>query len=207
MPPIPKIQPKTISKSSPSTPSSASPAGRNLQEGEKGKPGSNQSNSGGPSGDDSEEKKFTITESILIMSYIGITDIIGIILVCFALDDFGIIDLLAFPVTQLYFRAKKAKATADLIGGILELVPYVGALPIRSIAVGMTIYAENHPKQVAKATAAVGKVANVASNVPGVVGAAGKAVSIAGKVADTAGKVKTGMGGGGAEDSDYAEAA
>ncbi len=93
-----------------------------------------------------EGKKISIVESLLLVMYIGLTDLIGIVLVFFGLDDFFILDILTFPVTQLYFRMKGVKATANLVSNILELIPYVGALPIRTIGLIITIYLVNHPK-------------------------------------------------------------
>lgn len=100
-----------------------------------------------------EEKKISLPETIILTMYIGLTDLIGIVLVFFALDDFGIIDALTFPVTQLYFRMKRVKGTADLVFNVLELIPYVGALPLRTVGLLITIYIANHPKS------AIGQVA------------------------------------------------
>ena len=79
--------------------------------------------------------------------YIIPFDLIGLALVFFGLDDFWIIDALTFPVTQFYFRMIGAKATADLIASGIELIPYVGALPIKSIGMNITIYLTNHPSK------------------------------------------------------------
>ena len=103
-----------------------------------------------------EGKKISIVETIILTMYIGLTDLIGIALVLLALDDFWIIDLLTFPVTQLYFRMKRVKGTADLVFNILELIPYVGGLPLRTVGLLITIYIANHPKS------AIGQVAQTA---------------------------------------------
>ena len=79
--------------------------------------------------------------------YIIPLDLLGLILVFFGLDDFWIIDILTFPTTQFYFRIKGAKASADLVTSLLELVPYLGALPIKSIGMNITIYLTNHPEK------------------------------------------------------------
>lgn len=100
-------------------------------------------------------KKISMVEAILLVAYIGLTDLIGIVLVFFGLDDFFILDILTFPVTQLYFRMKGVKATADLVTNILELIPYLGALPIRTVGLIITIYIANHPKSLASQTAQV----------------------------------------------------
>jgi len=93
-----------------------------------------------------QNKKISLPETIILMLYIGLCDIFGLILVLFGLDDFFILDILTFPVTQFYFRIKRVRSTYDVIAGICELIPYLGALPIKSIGVAITIYAANHPK-------------------------------------------------------------
>lgn len=90
-------------------------------------------------------KKFTEAEMIILLLYIGFTDLVGLIIVCFALDDVGIIDAFTFPVTQVYFRMKGVNANLDLIGNAAEVVPYIGALPLRTIACWLTMKAANNP--------------------------------------------------------------
>jgi hypothetical protein len=123
---------------------------------------------------DEEQKKISLPEAIILMLYIVPLDIVGLILVFFGLDDFFILDILTFPVTQFYFRMKGVKSTYDLIAGICELIPYIGALPIKSIGVGITIWIANHPK--------VAGVAQVATGKFGTAAAAGKTVGAAGAV-------------------------
>lgn len=94
------------------------------------------------------EKKISLPEIILLNLYIIPLDLISLVLVFFGLDDFWIIDILTFPITQFYFRMKGAKAGADLAGSIAELIPYVGALPIKSISMNITIYLTNHPPKI-----------------------------------------------------------
>ncbi len=105
-----------------------------------------------------KQSKIPLWESIILMSYVILLDIIGLILVCFLLDDFFILDILTFPVTQIYFRIKGVKSTYDLTASTLELIPYVGALPIKSIGVAITIWMANHPKAAEITKVAAGKV-------------------------------------------------
>ena len=95
-----------------------------------------------------EEKKISLPETIILVTYIGFTDLIGLLLIFFALDDFFILDILTFPVTQFYFRIKGVKGTADLVSNTAELIPYLGALPIRTIGLIITIYLANHPEKI-----------------------------------------------------------
>jgi hypothetical protein len=106
------------------------------------------------------DKKISLPEIILLNLYIIPFDLIGLVLVFFGLDDFGIIDLLTAPVTQFYFRMKGAKASADLIASAVEFIPYVGALPIKSIGMNITIYLTNHPEKFEKLPA-VGAIAKM----------------------------------------------
>ncbi len=95
-----------------------------------------------------EEKKISLPETIMLVTYIGFTDLIGLLLIFFALDDFFILDILTFPVTQFYFRIKGVKGTADLVSNMAELIPYLGALPIRTVGLIITIYLANHPEKI-----------------------------------------------------------
>lgn len=94
------------------------------------------------------EKKISLPEIILLNLYIIPLDLLGLLLLFFGLDDFWIIDILTFPITQFYFRIKGAKANADLIASLAELIPYVGALPIKSVGMNITIYLTNHPPKI-----------------------------------------------------------
>src|SRR3989344_8425880 len=105
-----------------------------------------------------EDKKISLPETILLNLYIIPFDILGLVLVFFGVDDFWIIDILTFPVTQFYFRMKGAKASADLVASVVELIPYVGALPIKSIGMNISIYLTNHPEKMEKLSAT--KLAN-----------------------------------------------
>lgn len=122
-----------------------------------------------------QPKKISSSEAIILMSYVGLLDIFGLILVCFLLDDFFILDILTFPVTQFYFRIKGVKSTYDLVASTLELIPYVGALPIKTVGVAITIWMANHPK-----AAEITKV--TAGKVRGTTEATGKAAKVASKI-------------------------
>ena len=93
-----------------------------------------------------QQPKISLPEAFLLTAYIALTDVVGIVLVLFALDDFFIIDAMTFPVTQIYFRMKGvSKAGLDLTMNLAEVIPYVGALPLRTIGVIMVIWADHHP--------------------------------------------------------------
>lgn len=98
-------------------------------------------------GEDAGRKKILLSETLLLNMYIIPLDALGVLLIFLGLDDFWIIDLLASPVTQFYFRIKGARAGADSAASILELIPYVGALPIKSVGLNLAIYLTNHPEK------------------------------------------------------------
>jgi len=115
---------------------------------------------------DEEQKKIELPEAILLLLYIVPLDIVGLILVFAGLDDFFILDILTFPVTQFYFRMKGIKCTYDLVASTLEVIPYVGSLPIKTAGVAITIWMAwmaNHPKTIAPAA----KTAQLAKGSPG----------------------------------------
>ncbi len=119
---------------------------------------------------------FFSPEGLLILPFAAVIDIIGIVLVCFALDDFWITDIIAWTFIGSWgmFRsqfssgqsaeiqmpsigekqkmgqeirsaqsqkaqkmAKGAKTAKNIKW--LEFIPYVGALPLWTISVYMTI--------------------------------------------------------------------
>ena len=104
----------------------------------------------GYEGENGERKKILLSETLLLNMYIIPLDLLCLLLIFFGLDDFWIIDLLTFPVTRLYFMVKGEKAGADLVASVLELIPYVGALPIKSVGLNIAIYVINHPEKFRK---------------------------------------------------------
>lgn len=91
------------------------------------------------------EPKISISEIVIITPYLILIDVIGILLFIAGLDDFGLLDIIRFPITQLYLRIKGVKGTADLIGNIIKLIPYVGVIPFTFFWMA-TIYIDRHPK-------------------------------------------------------------
>ncbi len=72
--------------------------------------------------------------AILLGSFIALTDALGILLVFFGLDDFLILDILTWPASALYFLYNgRSGSWYNTAANMLELIPYVGALPIRTV--------------------------------------------------------------------------
>lgn len=90
--------------------------------------------------------KISIVEIIYITPIYIISDGIGVTLALFGLDDFGLLDIFLFPLSQIYLRIKGINGTLTLIGNILETIPYIGALPNRIITWLIVIYLDRHPK-------------------------------------------------------------
>lgn len=82
-----------------------------------------------------ESSQISLPEALLAFAYVGIADAAGIALLLVGFDDFLILDITTLPVTQIYFRMKGVKANFDLVMGIAEIIPYVGALPLKTIGV------------------------------------------------------------------------
>ncbi len=108
------------------------------------------------------EPKICLAEIIYLTIAFGLTDIIGIILVVFGLDDFFLLDVIRFPLSQLYLRIKGVKGTATLVANILECIPYIGALPAATIGWLITVWLDRHPAieaKIASVAAPLGKAA------------------------------------------------
>lgn len=90
------------------------------------------------------EPKISLTEIVIITPYLLLIDIIGIALFTVGMDDFGLLDIVRFPITQLYIRIKGVKGNLDLIGNIVKLIPYVGVIPFTIFWIG-TIYLDRNP--------------------------------------------------------------
>src|SRR3989344_2222591 len=102
------------------------------------------------------EPKISLAEIVIITPYLLIIDLIGIALFTVGLDDYGLLDIIRFPITQLYLRMKGVRGHIDLIGNIVKLIPYVGVIPF-TIFWFMTIYLDRHPK-IAEVADITGKI-------------------------------------------------
>ena len=104
------------------------------------------------------EPKITLTEALFIGSFLLLTDIIGIVLVLFGLDDFFILDIVRFPITGFYYWFKGLRMTSMWISNILETLPYVGALPNATIGWIITVWMDRYPETSAKLASVAGIV-------------------------------------------------
>jgi len=99
----------------------------------------------------------------------ALPDIIELVLMFFLGDSWFLTDILFFPASQLYLYLKGIKGAYALVGNILELIPFVGDLPIRTTSFVLTVIAENNPKikQVAEvASKATQPQPNLSNSIP-----------------------------------------
>ncbi|HPD19725.1 MAG TPA: hypothetical protein PLV95_00580 [Candidatus Pacearchaeota archaeon] len=88
-------------------------------------------------------------ETVLMLCWAGLIDLIGIVLLCFALDDFGILDLISTITIGgwmflrkgklVNFKAQRKRLVRFLVGMGIEIVPYLGALPAVTIITYLTL--------------------------------------------------------------------
>lgn len=90
------------------------------------------------------EPKINLIIGLLILAYVFVLDVIGMILAFFLLDDFFILDVLTWP-TLLYFKVKGIKGPYDKIATVGELLPYLGALPLKTLGVFLVIWSDRYP--------------------------------------------------------------
>lgn len=136
------------------------------------------------------QPKISLTEFILIGLVVFVVDIVEIIIAFIPIADVieGPVDTLTTVLIdgpiQLYLVFKGVSGTRMLIGGILELIPYVNDLPLSTIGWCLTCWVDQHPK-LEKVTEIAGTFAGgEAGAVAGEAGAAAGAVAEAGKAAE-----------------------
>ncbi len=115
------------------------------------------------------EPKISLPEALLVLEFVLIIDVVGLLLALVGVGEVvnTILDIATFPVTQIYFRMKGVRAGYDLAAGLLELIPVVNALPLRTIGVLVTIAIDWYFPQVAVAAGTVAKIKNpVTSTAP-----------------------------------------
>ncbi len=88
-------------------------------------------------------------ETVLMLSWAGLIDLIEIILLCFALDDVGILDLISTITIggwmflregkTVNFKAQRKRLVRFLAGMGIEIVPYLGALPMVTVITYLTL--------------------------------------------------------------------
>ncbi|MDP2696223.1 MAG: hypothetical protein Q8O87_03180 [bacterium] len=104
-----------------------------------------------------QKPKLYLAETIILLMIAVIIDATGIFLLFFALDDFFITDIFGLTMNG-YFRIRKVNGAGyDLVASLLEVIPYLGALPFKTVGVATVAWIDSHP------TSAIAKTAQVAS--------------------------------------------
>jgi hypothetical protein len=101
---------------------------------------------------ENHEPKISLVEIIFVFPYVLLIDILEIVLTLLAIDDFWILDILTSPVLG-YLYVKNVNATRQLVTYVLELIPYVGNLPLLTIGFLLIVFFDRHPKLEAAAGA------------------------------------------------------
>jgi len=110
------------------------------------------------------EPKINLVIGIILLTIFFILDIVDIILKFAGLDDFLIVDIISYLFLVPYFFYYKYIKKADFSGhtvimSLIELIPYIGTLPLRTIGLGMTFWIDRHPEgRIAKGTHVASKV-------------------------------------------------
>lgn len=99
-----------------------------------------------------KEPKISLVEALVVGPlFFAIPDLIELILIFFGLDDFWITDIYSLFTAQTYLYLKGIKPTYSLVANCLELIPYIGWLPMRTVGFAITFYIDHHPEKFGKA--------------------------------------------------------
>lgn len=102
------------------------------------------------------QPKISLPEVIFVGTLLFVVpDTLEIVFALVGVDDFGVSDVIFFPAAQFYLRMKGVRGSYSLVTGGLEVIPYVGALPLRTIGFLITAWLDHHPRA-AGAVALVG---------------------------------------------------
>lgn len=121
-----------------------------------------------------QEKPIKLPIAIFLIIITVFFDAIELTLIFIGLDDFFLLDMFAFPTIQISLIIIGALIDVNLkwgwsLGGnIIELIPYAGWLPFRTISALLTIFFTNHQKIASiaqKVSGASGKTKSTQSNI------------------------------------------
>lgn len=91
--------------------------------------------------------KISLVEGIVMLMITLTADLIEFILTFFALNPLSIIiDVPTTAIIQFWLWMKGAKGTWALAGNLIEFIPYLDFLPIRTATLLVTIWVTNHQK-------------------------------------------------------------
>lgn len=91
--------------------------------------------------------KITLVEGIIMLMITATADLIELILTLFGLNPLSIVvDIPVTFIIQFWLMMKGSKWTWALAGNLIEFIPYLDFLPIRTGALLVTIYLSNRQK-------------------------------------------------------------
>lgn len=88
-----------------------------------------------------DEKEISIVEAALMLLVVVPADIIDF----FVPSDFWILDVPITAIMTFWFLIKGARWEWELAGNLIEFIPIVDTLPIRTAMLIVAIYLTNHP--------------------------------------------------------------
>jgi len=91
-----------------------------------------------------QNSKIGFLAIFVLMGWGILSDIIGIIILFIGLDDFFILDILNIPVF-IYFHIKNVDKTPMYVPTLIEIIPWIGALPMRTVGILGVIVVTNWP--------------------------------------------------------------
>lgn len=89
--------------------------------------------------------KISTGAAVIVIGWALLLDFITICFIFLALDDFIVTDFLGAPIT-VYFWWKGSKWVVDGVLRLMELIPYVGTLPLMTIGAIAVIAIDRSPK-------------------------------------------------------------
>lgn len=101
--------------------------------------------------------KISLVEGIIMVMITLSADLIELILTLFGLNPLSIvIDVPVTFIIQFWLMMRGSKWTWALAGNLIEFIPYLDFLPIRTVTLLVTIYLSNHQKVAKAATFGLG---------------------------------------------------
>ncbi len=117
--------------------------------------------------EEGQEPKFSLVEIILILMIVIPVDILEVVVaLTLAIPVIGqiglvvmfFVNLVVLAIIQFWFIMKGVRGLWALSAQLLESIPVVNALPLRTLGVIASIYLANHPKTAQIAGATSGKI-------------------------------------------------
>lgn len=97
--------------------------------------------------------KISLVEGIIMVMITATADLIEIVLTFFGLNPLSVvIDVPVTFIIQFWLMMKGSRWTWALAGNLIEFIPYLDFLPIRTGTLLVTIYLSNHQKAAKAAT-------------------------------------------------------